>query len=194
MTTPAQTQANQANAQHSTGPKTQQGKARSAENNLRHGLASGRLIIPGECKAEYEALEADLLKKHRPADITETLLVQEMAQSHWLKERAIRLQSKAFGESDSIPKDLAILMRYQTTNQRAYHKALNTLTKLQNQRKKDEIGFESQRQFINKQIDKVNGLRLDELLDRPTPGQPGWNPKATLQVLNHIEKPVQPNS
>ncbi len=158
------------------------------------GLASGRLIIPGECKAEYEALEADLLKRHKPADITETLLVQEMAQSHWLKERAIRLQAKAFTESDSIPKDLAILMRYQTTNQRAYHKALNTLTKLQNQRKKDEIGFESQRQSLNKKIDKVNGLRLDEFLDRPTPGQAGWKPNATLEILTHNEKPVENNS
>ncbi len=194
MTTPSQTAANQANAKHSTGPKTPEGKSRSAENNLRHGLASGRLIIPGECEAEYEALEADLLKRHRPADITETLLVQEMAQSYWLKERAIRLQSKAFGESDSTPKDLALLMRYQITNQRAFHTALNTLTKLQNQRKKDEIGFESQRQFVNKQIDKVNGLRLDEFLDRPTPGQAGWKPNATLEVLTHIEKPVEGNS
>jgi hypothetical protein len=73
-------------------------------------------------------------------------------------------------------------MRYQITNQRAFHTALNTLTKLQNQRKKDEIGFESQKQSLNKKIDKVNGLRLDECLDRPT-----------LEVLNHIEKPVQPN-
>jgi hypothetical protein len=114
-----------------------------------------------------------------------------MAQSHWLKQRAIRLQSKAFGESDSIPKDLALLMRYQTSNQRAFHAALKTLTKLQNQKKKDAIGFESQRQSLNKKIDKVNSLRLDEFLDRPTPGQPGWKPNATLEVLTHNEKPVQ---
>jgi hypothetical protein len=50
MTTPSQTAANQADAQHSTGPKTQEGKTRSAENNLRHGLAAGRLIIPANAK------------------------------------------------------------------------------------------------------------------------------------------------
>jgi hypothetical protein len=162
MTTPSQTAANQANAKHSTGPKSQQGKSRSAENALRHGLASGRLIIPGECKAEYEALEADLLKRHRPADITETLLVQEMAQSYWLKERAIRLQAKAFTESDNTPKDLALLMRYQITNQRAFHTALDTLTKLQNQRKKDEIGFESQRQYLKAEIHRLKHLPKPE--------------------------------
>jgi hypothetical protein len=183
MTTPSQTAANQANAKHSTGPKTQQGKARSAENALRHGLASGRLIIPGECKAEYDALEADLLKRHRPADITETLLVQEMAQSYWLKERAIRLQAKAFGESDTTPKDLALLMRYQITNQRAFHTALNTLTKLQNQRKKDEIGFESQKQYLKPQIAQVKSRLGEESLASPTPGQPGWNTGAALEIL-----------
>jgi hypothetical protein len=182
MTTPAQTAANQANAQHSTGPKTQDGKTRSAENNLRHGLASGRLIIPGECKAEYEALEAGLLKKHRPADITETLLVQEMAESYWLKERAIRLQSKAFGESDSIPKDLALLMRYQTTNQRAFHKALNTLTKLQKERRKEEIGFESLNASLKAEIHRLKSSRtpqtVPEILSDAPDSSPGPLEKA----------------
>jgi len=144
MSSRAQRAANRANARLSTGPKTEEGKSRSAENNLRHGLASGRLIIPGECREEYDRLEADLLKRHRPANITETLLVQEMAQSYWLKERAVRLQSKAFHESDGIPKDLAILMRYQSTNLRAFHKALTALTNLQKERRKEEIGFVSQ--------------------------------------------------
>jgi hypothetical protein len=162
MTTPLQTAANQANAQHSTGPKTQEGKSRSAANNFRHGLASGQIIIPGECKAEYEAVEADLLKKHQPVDVTETLLVQEMAQSYWLKERALRLQSKAFHGSDGVPKDLAVLMRYQTTNQRAFYNALNTLTKLQNQRKKDETGFESQKQFLKAETHRLKHLPKPE--------------------------------
>jgi hypothetical protein len=163
MSTEAQVTANRSNSQHSTGPKSPEGKARSAANAFRHGLASGQLIIPGECKAEYEALEADLLKKHQPVDITETLLVQEMAQSYWLKERAIRLQSKAFAESDSTPKDLALLMRYQITNQRAFHTALNTLTKLQNQRKKDEIGFESQKLFLKEELHRLKNLPKPEI-------------------------------
>jgi hypothetical protein len=162
MTTPSQIAANQANSNHSTGPKTEAGKSRSAANNFRHGLASGQIIIPGECKAEYEAVEADLLKRHQPVDVTETLLVQEMAQSYWLKERAIRLQTKAFTGSDSTPKDLAILMRYQTTNLRAFHNALNTLTKLQNQRKKDESGFESQKQFLKAETHRLKHLPKPE--------------------------------
>jgi hypothetical protein len=155
MSSRAQRAANRANARLSTGPKTEEGKSRSAENSLRHGLASGRLIIPGECRDEYDRLEADLLKRHRPANVTETLLVQEMAQSYWLKERAIRLQSKAFGESDSTPKDLAILMRYQITNQRAFHKALTALTNLQKERRKEEVGFVSLKAELKAEIARL---------------------------------------
>jgi hypothetical protein len=190
MATAPQNTANRENAKYSTGPKSPEGKSRSAENAIRHGLAAGRLIIPGECKAEYEALEAYLLKTHEPIAGTETLLVQEMAQSYWLKERAIRLQNKAFAESDSTPKDLAILMRYQTTNQRAYHTALKALTKLQNQRKKDEIGFESQKQYLKAQIAKVNSLRTEQLWNSPNPGQPGYDPNLTLETLTYQEVPI----
>jgi hypothetical protein len=190
MATAPQNTANRENATHSTGPKSQQGKSRSAENALRHGLASGRLIIPGECKAEYEALEVDLLKKHQPVDVTETLLVQEMAQSYWLKERAVRLQSKAFGESDSLPKDLALLMRYQTTNQRAFYTALTALTKLQNKRKKEEIGFESQKQYLKTQIAQVKSRPRGESPDSPTPAQSGYEPNPTLETLTHQEVPL----
>ena len=38
MSTPAQCIANAANAQHSTGPKTLEGKAKIAANGVRHGL------------------------------------------------------------------------------------------------------------------------------------------------------------
>ena len=38
MSTKAQTTANIANAQHSTGPKTESGKAASSLNHLSHGL------------------------------------------------------------------------------------------------------------------------------------------------------------
>ncbi|MCU1257860.1 MAG: hypothetical protein JWO80_745, partial [Bryobacterales bacterium] len=46
--TAAQLSANRANSESSTGPRTEAGKSRSSQNALRHGLASGRLIIEGE--------------------------------------------------------------------------------------------------------------------------------------------------
>lgn len=114
---------NRANSLHSTGPKTAPGKLASSRNSLKHGLASGELIVPGEDPAEFEALLRDLLDEHQPANPTETLLVQEMAQSWWLTQRAIRLQNECFAENGIDQKRLALFLRYQTTHYRAFHKS-----------------------------------------------------------------------
>src|SRR5947207_1161595 len=45
---PAQIAANQANARRSCGPKTIEGKRRSRENSLRHGLTGDGVALPGE--------------------------------------------------------------------------------------------------------------------------------------------------
>ena len=53
MANAAQFAANQANAQHSTGPLTDQGKAASARNRLNHGFRSSTVLLPGDDRAEY---------------------------------------------------------------------------------------------------------------------------------------------
>ncbi len=121
---------NRQNAQHSTGPSTPQGKLASSRNSFKHGLASGAVIIPGEDPAAFEALQRDLLEEHKPANLTEELLVIEMAQSYWLSQRAIRLQNECFTQNGLDERRLALFLRYQTTHERAFHKALSTLLSL----------------------------------------------------------------
>jgi hypothetical protein len=65
-------------------PRTPEGKLASSRNSLKHGLACAQLIIPGEDPTAFDALLADLLDEHQPANPTEQLLVQEIAQSYWL--------------------------------------------------------------------------------------------------------------
>jgi hypothetical protein len=121
-----------------TGPRPPEGKATSSGNSLKHGLASGRIIIPGEDPAEFEALLADLINEHAPANETESLLVQQMAQSWWLMQRAIRLQSQAFSENRVDTHKLALFLRYQTTHERAFYRALNTLSRLKLSRAREQ--------------------------------------------------------
>ncbi len=134
---------NRANARLSTGPRTIQGKFASSRNSTKHGLASGQLLIPGEDPAAFEALLASLLNDHQPANSTEELLVHEMAQSYWLEQRAIRLQNECFTENGIDEKRLALFLRYGTTHNRAFYKALTTLIRLQKERRKLENGFVS---------------------------------------------------
>jgi hypothetical protein len=54
-----------------------------------------------------------------------------MAQSWWLSQRALRLQNACFAPEGIDEKRLALFLRYQTTHERAFHKALNTLIRLQ---------------------------------------------------------------
>ena len=66
MATAAQCLANHANAQLSTGPRTGQGKARSAQNHLSHGLSSREFIVlPGQ-QAEFEEFSAGLREAVQP--------------------------------------------------------------------------------------------------------------------------------
>ncbi len=81
FTSDARLEANRANAQLSSGPKTEQGKAISSQNSFKHGLYSTRLVLGGEDPAQLDALKATLFAEHQPANETEALLVQEMAET-----------------------------------------------------------------------------------------------------------------
>ena len=48
MTTDKQRKANRQNAKKSTGPRTEEGKARSSQNGLKHGLLARDAVMAGE--------------------------------------------------------------------------------------------------------------------------------------------------
>ena len=150
MATPNQIAANKQNAQKSTGPKSDEGKAKSSLNRLSHGLTSNATIVADEDPEEFKALLFDLMGEYDPATPTEQILVEKMALNQWLSLRGFRLQGEAFldlklmSDSFGIPKTLGLLIRYQTSAERTFHKAHNELVKTQKERKKSEIGFESQ--------------------------------------------------
>ena len=152
MSTERQREANRLNAQKSTGPTSSEGKAKSCLNHLSHGFTSNAVVMPGEDPAEFQAMLDGFTIEFEPQGQTEQILVEQMAMNQWLSLRAFRLQGFAFlneklqtGAPFSIPKDLALLIRYKTTADNAFHKAHNELVKTQEQRQKSEIGFESQR-------------------------------------------------
>jgi hypothetical protein len=157
MTTQTQTAANRANAQHSTGPKTSDGISRSSMNNFRHGLAGAFMIPAWESQQEFDELSDALHAEHAPSTPTEVLLVERMAQHFWLTQRAIRLQNKCLEDGFPTSDDdrgLPLYLRYQLTHDRAFHKSLNALLKLRAEKRKAEIGFESQERKRNEEAHK----------------------------------------
>jgi hypothetical protein len=149
MSTQAQAAANRANAELSTGPRTEVGKAVSSCNRITHGLACDRTalsLLPHESAEAYSELLLEFQREHRPETHTEKLLVERMARHHWLRDRAEWLETGCFQEDGSLDeKRLALYMRYRTSHERAFHKCLAELLKLRNEKRKAEIGFESQK-------------------------------------------------
>ena len=154
MSTQAQMAANRANAQLSTGPTTKPGKAASCLNNFRHGLAGAFRVRPCEDQGDFDMLLAGLRQDHQPATIVEDALILKMAQHLWLSRRAQIFQDIAMDpEQEHIQspfKRFELYLRYQTTNDRGFHKCLADLMKLRAEKRQIEKheaarqrGFES---------------------------------------------------
>jgi hypothetical protein len=88
--------ANRANAQFSSGPRTEEGKQRSSLNAFRHGLTGQIVIHTPEDQAAFqkhcEAIREDL----KPLGALETTLAQSIAEDYWRLNRARALENAIF--------------------------------------------------------------------------------------------------
>jgi hypothetical protein len=154
-TTSAQILANQANAQNSTGPKTEEGKAASRLNALKHGMTSSMVVLPNEDPAEWESFRSTMLGSLRPHGEQEQILAVSIAEHKWRIRRLSRIETalleqrmKAVAQNDPNLKDgyaalahlfidpqeqkrLSLLLRYMSFAERAHKKAMDELKALQ---------------------------------------------------------------
>jgi hypothetical protein len=87
MTSERQKAANRANALHSTGPKTQEGKAVVRLNALRHGLLARDVVLPGEDADAFEDLLNQVRAELSPVGPIEELLVDRVVNIMWRLRR-----------------------------------------------------------------------------------------------------------
>ena len=148
MSTNVQIAANKANAQLSTGPTTEEGKAISSQNRRKFGLTGRFTVLPWEKQEEFEDLRARLCAEHQVHSPFEAELIEKMAQHYWLSQRAVLLQETCFDLETPLceqEKQLALYLRYQTTHDRAFERCVKELRTLRKERDKVKIGFESQK-------------------------------------------------
>ncbi len=134
------------NAQSSTGPRTDAGKAASSQNAVRHGLTGSFSVLAHESRTEF----AELLRKYnaefKPTTSDEEFLVEHMAQSRWTLARSRRIEAclldqlagaKPASDPDAriaasllerSPNALATVERYTAAAERAYFRARRELT------------------------------------------------------------------
>jgi hypothetical protein len=94
MATAAQIAACAANAQHSTGPRSPEGKAASSRNALKLGLYSEAHILPGEDPAEYGELLRDFKNEYHPEGPAQTAAVLDLVRAIWLVRRYDRIEAQ----------------------------------------------------------------------------------------------------
>jgi hypothetical protein len=93
MSTHKQRVANRANAEKSTGPKSEKGKSTSRMNALKHGLTAKLNVIGDEDPEEFEALRADLLAKFQPSSALGHESVDHLTATLWSLRRVRRVRN-----------------------------------------------------------------------------------------------------
>src|SRR5260370_8602695 len=79
---------NRRNARKSTGPKSDEAKARTRMNAVRHGLTAQQAVLPHEDSRNYDQIRAGMIEAHTPEDSAELALVEELVNAYW---RLLRL-------------------------------------------------------------------------------------------------------
>ena len=87
MLSDAKIQANRANAQKSTGPRTAEGKQNSARNATSHGFFCRDAVLPGEDFDEFIDLREHFIEDLRPQNYIELRLVDNIALANWKLRR-----------------------------------------------------------------------------------------------------------
>ena len=85
--------ANQANALHSTGPRTESGKAASRLNGLKHGLTGEMRLMPHEDQAEYERRSTGIIESMAPANELELRIAVSIADDYWRIDRIRNMEA-----------------------------------------------------------------------------------------------------
>ena len=84
---------NRGNSLRSTGPRSQEGKARSSQNSLRYGFLSSELLLPEEDPKALSKLRERIRDNFKPVGPVEQILVERIVNVLWRLGRLHRIES-----------------------------------------------------------------------------------------------------
>jgi hypothetical protein len=96
MTSFRQLAANRLNALQSTGPRTQEGKGRSRQNAIRHGLTAETVIPNLEDREDYQLFEATVIADYCAETAVARELDLRLASLLWRLRRATAIETQLF--------------------------------------------------------------------------------------------------
>ena len=87
-------EANRRNAKKSTGPKTEEGKARSAMNSIKYGIYSDKYLIKDESYEDFDNYRRKILKCLNPTNAVLFDMATHVVSNGWEYQRCTLLESK----------------------------------------------------------------------------------------------------
>jgi hypothetical protein len=170
------------NGAKSRGPRTPEGKRRSARNALKHGLIAATFtILPGEDGAAFDELEARLAARYRPACEVAAHLVQRLASVMWRQYRADRLEAEVLAAAGW---DAARFSAVQRQQARLDRMLLRLLEELERYPPTEEAEDE------NEMPNEPEPHRQD---DAELPNEPERPAAAAFAAMSMAETPNEPN-
>src|SRR5437764_4659587 len=168
MISPEKQAANQANAQHSSGPKTPEGKAKSAANSRTHGFCSKENLVASEDQEQFDQMAEGFQIDLSPEGAIEETLAAEIVASAWQLRRMRRFEVEVCAghdcyttiiHDDVLQKKLDRLARHKTRIERTFHRCLKQFKTVQNERYEQDKQFHSMQSLIDARIAQQNSER-----------------------------------
>jgi hypothetical protein len=131
MISAKQQEANQRNAQNSTGPKTPEGKDAVRFNALKHGLRARSTILPFENPEEFNELCAGLEDDWQPQTNTERMQVEQLAIHQWLLRRLATFECCIYMQPMDADAQMTLLERFSAQRARLEHSFSKTMRDLE---------------------------------------------------------------
>jgi hypothetical protein len=145
MTSDRRKKSSRANGAKSHGPTTPDGKKRSSQNAVQHGLLAQCVLLTGEDAKNFEILVQNHKRRFQPADGIEFGIVEEMCSAYWRLHRVWTIETEALNHQISMQPagspvlrladassqlaalpGTALMQRYETRLQNMYARAIRT--------------------------------------------------------------------
>jgi hypothetical protein len=196
----ARAEASRKNGAKSRGPKTPEGKVRSSQNALKHGLRAQKyVVLPEEDAGEFAELQAAMIEELAPVGALQTVLARRVAVAAWRLARADRIEVELFARrswgADANPgialirdgngsRSFETLLRYRGAAMAEFMRALKTLKALQAEQAA-EAGPALEAHSVDRhpKAQPTRPAARPPLARRPQPDEPERNPEPRLEYV-----------
>jgi hypothetical protein len=178
--------ANRRNALKSTGPTSAEGKARSSQNAVTHGLSARATVVLDESVEEFDAFAQAIRDDIRPAGPMEDVLVDRIVHLSWKLRRIPKVEAELLVDPDpSVMVDLDQADRIAHVMTRDLREQDSTMRKIQEY----ELRMDRSLQATLRELKRLRAMNREAAESQPVE-EPGAQPVEPAHVANPQNEPV----